>query len=122
MSFKKLTGKILHLVYKLGKWMLGIFAIAMFVAVAFSLFQQSQVKNSIENGMTRAEVVAELGEPRLEMEELGICTDDAWLGDCEAARQSGAVIYLLWKYGIDTYFIIGLDRADRVVFHDMGDA
>jgi hypothetical protein len=121
-NFKELTHKILRIVYTLGKWALGIFALAMFVTVAFSLYQQSQYKNSIENGMTRAEVVAELGEPRLEMEELGICTNDAWQGDCEAARQSGAVIYLLWKYGIDTYFIIGLDAKDRVVFHDMGDA
>ncbi|MCK5382990.1 MAG: hypothetical protein KAJ65_04445 [Gammaproteobacteria bacterium] len=122
MNITELTNKILRLVYTLAKWVLGIFALAIFVAVAVSLFQQSQDKNSIENGMTRVEVIAELGEPRLELEELGFCTDDAWLGDCEAARQSGAVTYLLWKYGIDTYFVIGLDEENRVVFHDMGDA
>ena len=122
MNITELIGKGLWLVYTLGKWTLGVMVILLFAALALSIFHQSQVKNSIENGMTRAEVVRELGEPRLELEELGFCSNDTWLGDCEAARQSGAVSYLVWKYGIDTYFVIGLDRDSRVVFHDMGDA
>ena len=67
-------------------------------------------------------MVKELGEPRLELDELGFCSNDTRLGDCEAACQSGADSYLVWKYGIDTYFVIGLDNDFRVVFHDMGDA
>ena len=94
----------------------------MVAVVGYSLFRQSQMMDSIETGMTRTEVVAELGEPRLELEELGFCEHDDWLGDCEAAQQSGAVHYLVWKYGIDTYLVVGLDKDGRVVFYDIGDA
>jgi len=122
MGIAEFAGKGIRLVYAFAKWTLGIVVIGVFASLALSLLHQSQVKGSIENGMTRAEVVRELGEPRLELKELGFCSNGAWLGDCAAARQSGAVVYLLWKYGIDTYFVIGLDRESRVVFHDMGDA
>ncbi|MEN8108493.1 MAG: hypothetical protein ABFS22_10865 [Pseudomonadota bacterium] len=122
MVITELTGKVFRVVCRISKWVLGIVVILMFGALTLTFYQQWQVKNSVENGMTRVEVVKELGEPRLELEELGFCKDDAWLGDCVAARQSGAVCYLIWKYGIDTYFVIGLDKDDRVVFHDMEDA
>ena len=122
MGITELAGKVFRVVYRISKWVLGIVAILIFAALALSFYQQWQVRNSVENGMTRVEVVKELGKPRLELEELGFCKDDAWLGDCAAARQSGAVYYLIWKYGIDTYFVIGLDKDNRVVFHDMGDA
>ena len=59
MSFKQLTGKTLRLVYMLGKWTLGIFALAIFVSLAFSLFEQSQIRNSIEDGMTRGMHIAD---------------------------------------------------------------
>jgi hypothetical protein len=120
-NITELAGKGLRLVYTLGKWSLGVMVVLISGALVLSIYHQSQVKNSIENGMTRVEVVRELGEPRLELEELGFCNNDTWLGDCEAARQSGADSYLVWKYGIDTYFVIGFDNDSRVVFHDMGD-
>lgn len=122
MRIAELTGKLFLLVYRVGKWTLGIVAALIFTVLVFSLGRQELLKRSIERGMTRAEVVAELGKPRLELEELGFCSNGSWLGDCEAARQSGAVRYLVWKYGIDTYFVVGLDKDARVVFHDMGDA
>jgi hypothetical protein len=72
--------------------------------------------------MTEAEVIAEMGEPRLELDEPGFCRDDIWPGDCEGAWQSGAARYLVWKDGIDTWFVVGLGGDSRVVFHDVGDA
>lgn len=122
LSFTELPEKFFRLVYALGKWTLGVIAILIVSVLVFSLGQQSLIKRSIENGMSRAEVIEEPGEPRLELEEPGFCKDDSWPGDCEAARQSGAVRYLLWKFGIDTYFVIGLDKDSRVVFHARGDA
>ena len=113
---------LLHVVFRLVVWILGAATLLMVVVVGYSLFQQSRMMDSIETGMPRAGVVAALGEPRLELEELGFCEHDDWLGDCEAARQSGAMRYLVWKYGIDTYLVVGLDKDGRVVFYDIGDA
>ena len=122
MRITELAGKGIRLLFTAIRWVLGAIALLIFVTLALSLYQQSRVMRSIEQGMTQAEVVAELGEPRLELVELGFCRDNVWLGDCEAARQSGAVRYLVWKYGIDTWFVVGLDGDSRVVFYDMGDA
>lgn len=122
MGISELAAKGVRFVYAFVKWTLGTIAVLVLAALVFSLGQQWLIKRSVETGMTRAEVIEKLGEPRLELEELGICTSGTWLGDCEAAGQSGAVRFLIWKYGIDTYFVIGLDADSRVVFHDMGDA
>ncbi len=44
-----------------------------FVTLALSLYQQSRVMRGIEQGMTQAELVAEPGEPRLELKQPGFC-------------------------------------------------
>ena len=122
MGFTVLIRDIFRVVFRFVVWALGIATLLMVAVVGYSLFQQSQMMDSLETGMTRSEVVKELGEPRLDLEELGFCEHDDWLGDCEAARQSGAVQFLVWKYGIDTYLVVGLDKGGRVVFYDIGDA
>ena len=122
MSIPELAGKGIRFLFISVKWLLAGIATVVLVVLALSLYQQARIMHSIQPGMTQVEVVAELGEPRLERYELGLCNDHVWLGDCKAAQQSGAVRYLIWKYGVDTYFVVGFDSDSRVVFRDMGDA
>lgn len=81
----------------------------------------------VELGMSRAEVITALGEkPRLEEEQLNFCRNwpdkQFWLGDCEKALKSNAVVFLIWKWGPDTYYVVGLDVNDKVVYKSRGDA
>ena len=122
MRISQLAANGLLILSTTAKWVSGIMAILILVMLVLSFYRQHRIMQFIEPGMTRAEIVDELGEPRLVLEELGICLNDTWLGDCEAARLSGAVRYLVWKYGIDTYLVVGIDGDSRVVFHDIGDA
>lgn len=122
MSISELAGKGIRSLFTTVKWLVGGIAALIFIVLAWSLIQESLILHSIQPGMTQAEVVAELGEPRLERYELGLCHDHTWLGDCKAAQLSGAVRYLIWKYGVDTYLVVGFDSDSRVVFRDIGDA
>jgi len=54
MNVTEWIGKGLRLVYTFGKWALGVIVIGVVGALVLSIFHQSQVENSIENGMTRA--------------------------------------------------------------------
>jgi hypothetical protein len=61
------TKSVFSFVAALAKLVAGVMAIAVFAVLAFSLVQQSLILRSIQPGMTRTELVAELGEPRLKL-------------------------------------------------------
>lgn len=122
MRISALAGKGPRVLYRTARWVLGTLVVLILVMLVLSFYGQYRVMQFIEPGMMQAEVVAGLGEPGMVLEELGICLNGSWLGDCEAALQSGAIRYLVWKYGIDTCLVVGIDGESRVVFHDIGDA
>ena len=111
-----------RVLYWMARWVLGSMVVLMLVMLVLSFYRQYRIMQFIEPGMMQAEVVAELGEPGMVLEEPGICLNGSWLGDCETALQSGAIRYLVWKYGIDTCLVVGIDGESRVVFHDIGEA
>lgn len=122
MRISALAGKGTRVLYRTARWVLGTLVVLILVMLVLSFYGQYRIMQFIEPGMMQAEVVAGLGEPGMVLEELGICLNGSWLGDCEAALQSGAIRYLVWKYGIDTCLVVGIDGESRVVFHDIGDA
>ena len=115
MRISELAGRGVGVLYRVARWVLGSMVVLVLVMLVLSFYRQYRIMQFIEPGMMQDEVVAELGEP-------GICLNGSWLGDCEAALQSGAIRYLVWKYGIDTYLVVGIDGESRVVFHDIGEA
>lgn len=74
--------------------------------------------SQVEIGMSRAEAIATVGTPpRKEGGTLAFCREGATpYRDCEDIRKSGAVYFLLWKVGIGSWMVVGLDANDRVCF------
>lgn len=74
--------------------------------------------SQVKIGMSRAEAIATVGTPpRNEDKALPFCRDGAALyRDCDEIRKSDAVYFLLWKVGIGSWMVVGLDANDRVCF------
>lgn len=77
MRITELAGKGIRLLFTALRWVPGTVALLILVTLALSLYQQSREMRSIEQGRTQAEVIAEPGEPRLELVEPGFCRDNA---------------------------------------------
>ena len=74
----------------------------------------------IDHGMTRAEVLARLGEPRRTASDLIFCTATIrWTGECPAVRDGSSFLY--YKYGVARWLIIGISEAGTVWFKTLGD-
>ena len=74
--------------------------------------------NQVKIGMTRSEAIATVGmPPRKEDKALPFCREGATpYRDCEEIRKSGAVYFLLWKVGIGSWMVVGLDANDKVCY------
>lgn len=75
--------------------------------------------SQVKIGMSRTEAIAAVGlSPRREDKALPFCREGATLyRECEDIRKSGAVYFLLWKVGIGSWMVIGLDAGDKVCYH-----
>jgi hypothetical protein len=74
--------------------------------------------SQVSIGMPRAQAIATVGSPpRKEDKTLPFCREGATpYRDCEEIKKTGAVTFLLWKVGIGSWMVIGLDANDRVCF------
>ena len=74
--------------------------------------------SQVKIGMSRSEAIATVGTPpRKEDKALPFCREGATpYRDCEEIRKSGAVYFLLWKVGIGSWMVVGLDANDKVCY------
>ena len=74
--------------------------------------------SQVKIGMSRSEAIATVGTPpRKEDKALPFCREGATpYRDCEEIRKSGAVYFLLWKVGIGSWMVVGLDVNDKVCY------
>ena len=74
--------------------------------------------SQVKIGMTRSEAIATVGmPPRKEDKALPFCREGATpYRDCDEIRISGAVYFLLWKVGIGSWMVVGLDANDKVCY------
>jgi hypothetical protein len=74
--------------------------------------------SQVSIGMSRAEAIATVGTPpSKEDKTLPFCREGAApYRDCEEIKKTGAVYFLLWKVGIGSWMVVGLDANDRVCF------
>ena len=74
--------------------------------------------SEVNIGMSRAEAIATVGSPpRKEVTVLPFCREgETPYRDCDEIRKSRAVYFLLWKVGIGSWMVIGLDANDKVCF------
>jgi hypothetical protein len=97
----------------------------LFVAAVIGAFVWAHVRAHveyarIERGMTRAQVVARLGEPRRTASVVLFCDATIrWTGECPAPRAGSAFLY--YKYGVARWVIVGIDDTGIVWFRTLGD-
>ena len=86
--------------------------------LAWLFFWPGDTFSQVKIGMSRAQVIAAVGTtPRKEDKLLPFCREGATpYRDCDEIRKSGAVYFLLWKVGIGSWMVIGLDANDKVCF------
>ncbi len=92
--------------------------------IAWAAIQPLLVLNRIKPGMTRAQVIDEVGmPPKFDRTDFPECTGTGqhWTGDCEVLKSSGAATFATWKFGIDTLLVVGFDTKGKVVFRGVGD-
>lgn len=98
---------------------------ALFIAAIIGAFVWAHVRAHVEYarielGMTRAEVLARLGEPRRTDDELIFCVATVrWTGQCPASPARGSFLY--YKYGVSRWLIVGIDDSGVVWFRTLGD-
>jgi hypothetical protein len=109
-------------VVKLLERLVGLSILAIFVAVVLYAIYPAFVESKLEIGMNKSVVLSTVGkEPLWEQSQLELCSKHQWYGNCEAALKSNASQYLVWKLGIDTYLVVGLDKKSNLVFKGLGD-
>ena len=92
--------------------------------IAWAAIQAHLVLNRIKPGMTRAQVVDEVGmPPKFDQSDFPACNGSGqhWTGDCGSLKSSNAKTFATWKFGIDTLLVVGFDANGKVVFRDVGD-
>ncbi len=90
------------------------------VAFIYVHVRAQVVFGGVELGMHRAEIVEHLGRPRRVERQMIFCAPYfPWTGDCPGPREGGE--FLFYKFGIDRWIVVGLDREDTVWFKALGD-
>ena len=114
--------KTFFVVFKVVKWTLATVVMLVFGGIIYAGIYPSLLESRVDIGMAEDEVVRILGnDPHFREKDLGLCTSGAWYGDCEGATKSRAAMFLIWKVGIDTYFVVGVNEQSTVVFRGSGD-
>lgn len=118
---RKNDGVYVKVVKYLGRFV-GLSLLAVFVAAILYAMYPALVESQLEIGMNKSVVLSTVGkEPLWEQSELELCSKHQWYGNCEVALKSNAAHYLVWKLGIDTYLVVGLDKDSNLVFKGLGD-
>lgn len=83
-----------------------------------------QSAGRVKIGMSRDEAIKAIGQaPMQEQLEFSACQgkERHWPENCDLLRSAGSKIYLIWKFGVDTALVVGLDGSGKVVFSGIGD-
>lgn len=76
----------------------------------------------VKPGMSLSAAIDAVGrKPDRSQSTAEYCDTPRWNWACEEAIKSGAVNVLIWKLGIDTLLIVGVDAQLTVVFRSVGD-
>jgi len=101
---------------------LALILFAGFLIIIYYAIYPALIVARLEPGMKKETVISVVGKESLwEKSELDLCNNQAWKGNCEQANASNAHTFLIWKLGIDTYLVVGLDSKSTLVFSGIGD-
>lgn len=100
-------------------WALVISGTMVFLLV---LFQPWQTASQVKPGMSLSAAIDAVGrQAGWSQSTAEYCDTPRWNWACEEAMKSGAVNVLIWKIGIDTVLIVGVNAQSTVVFRSVGD-
>ena len=118
MSRKICIGLVLALVIVASLWVLYRFVFdPTITGLNPKLYRQYE---SIQQGMTRQEVVSRMGKPSGEGAEFRLGQYEGYEDEYERAKQSNSKYYLFWYSGIDITYAIGFDAEDKVTIKTAG--
>lgn len=106
------------------KWLAIALVLYFIGSVILSIIQPMQSAGRVKIGMSRDEAIKLIGQaPLQEQKEFSSCQgkDRHWTGNCDALLNSGSKLFLIWKFGVDTVLVVGLDANGKVVFSGIGD-
>jgi hypothetical protein len=106
------------------KWLVIALVLYLIGSLVMSIIQPTQLAGRVKLGMSKDGAIKIVGQaPMQEQKEFSACEgkERHWTGNCDALIQSGSKTFLIWKFGVDTVLVVGLDANDKVVFSGAGD-
>lgn len=106
------------------KWLAIALVLYVIGGVILSIVQPMQSAGRVKIGMSRDEAIKVVGQaPMREQTEFSACQgkERHWTGNCDELNSSGSKTFLVWKFGVDTVLVVGLDANGKVVFSGIGD-
>lgn len=114
----KITLGVAAVVLALCIAVLWIISLAIDVKTGEYSFRRSF--NRIGLGMPESQVLEILGEPDERSEQFHLAQHEAFEENYRRAELSGSREYLFWNRGIDTVYVVGIDRDGKVSITDAG--
>ncbi len=106
------------------KWLVIALFLYVIGSIAMSIIGPMQMTDRVKIGMLKVEAIQVVGqEPMQEKQDFPPCAGPSrhWTGNCDALLSSGSKVLLIWKFGVDTILVVGLDAGGKVVFKGIGD-
>ena len=106
------------------KWLTIAFFLFVIGSIVMAIIGPMQQADRVKIGMSKAEAIQVVGqEPMQEKQDFPPCAAPSrhWTGNCDALLSSGSKVLLIWKFGVDTVLVVGLDAGGKVVFKGIGD-
>lgn len=106
------------------KWIAIAFVLYVVGSVVMSIIEPMGLADKVKAGMSREEAIKAIGQsPMQELTEFAPCQgkEKHWTGNCANLLASGSKTFLVWKFGVDTALVVGLDASAKVVFSGIGD-
>lgn len=106
------------------KWLAIAFVLYLLASMVMSIIEPTQLAGRVKPGMSREEAIKVIGQPPMqELAEFSPCLgkDRHWTGNCANLLASGSKTFLIWKFGVDTALVVGVNASGKVVFSGIGD-
>jgi hypothetical protein len=106
------------------KWLTIALVLYVIGSIVMSIIQPNRLAGRVKIGMSKDEAIKLIGQAQMQEEsEFSACQgkEQHWTGNCAKLLGSGSKSFLIWKFGVDTVLVVGLDANSKVLFSGVGD-
>jgi hypothetical protein len=101
--------------------LLGPILLFVMVGLLIHFSDANRSFRKLRMGMDRSQVEKIMGKPEREsLDVTGFCKAKYLYRGCEG-KESEITLFLMWTAGIDSFYLVGLDKSGKVVFFKNGD-